>query len=127
MTIYELRKVLEACWDIETAYHEDRRLWNKNNKSVGQCTVTALIVNDFFGGKIIRGYSRKHRLYHYWNEIDGVKIDLTFEQFHNSKPDIVFSDHICKSREELLKIKSVKTRYLLLKKRVDDYFLSQNS
>ena len=81
MTINDLENVLINCWSAETAFSGDRKNWSLERKSTGQCTVTAMIVYDFFGGRIVRGYSNKYKLFHYWNEIEGKKIDLTFCRF----------------------------------------------
>lgn len=121
MTIDELNDALKIVWCAETAYSGDKKNWSTENKSVGQCTVTAIIVWDYFGGKIVRGYSEKYKLLHYWNEIDGKKVDLTYAQFLENKNDIFFTDIIYKTKKDLMKINSVKNRYLLLKRRLDDY------
>lgn len=122
MTIKDLEKALIATWSVETAYSGDRKNWTPEHNSIGQCTVTAMIVYDFFGGRIVRGYSEKYKLFHYWNEIDGKKLDLTFNQFSYDKSDIVFTKVIYKSKKDLMKIRSVRSRYLLLKRKVDEYF-----
>ncbi len=122
MTIKDLENALIATWSIETAYSGDRKNWTPERNSIGQCTVTAMIVYDFFGGKIVRGYSEKYKLFHYWNEIDCRKLDLTFNQFSYDKSDIVFTKVIYKSKKDLMKIRSVRSRYLLLKRKVDEYF-----
>lgn len=122
MTIKDLENALITAWSVETAYRGDRKKWTPEHSSIGQCTVTAMIVYDFFGGKIVRGYSEKYELFHYWNEIDGKKVDLTFNQFSYDKSDIVFTKVIYKSKKDLMRIHSVRKRYLLLKRKVDEYF-----
>ena len=52
MTIEKLKEILQACWSKETCYPKQKENWNKNNPSLGQCAVTSLIVNDYFGVKI---------------------------------------------------------------------------
>lgn len=126
MRIDDLLKALNMAWCRETAYSGDRNNWTIDKKSIGQCTVTAMIVFDYFGGKIIRGYSEKYKLFHYWNEIDGEKVDLTYDQFSDKK-DILFTNIICKSKNDLMKIRSVKVRYILLKERVDKYFAEREN
>lgn len=122
MTINDLENALNATWSVETAYSGDRKYWSSERNSIGQCTVTAMIVYDFFGGKIVRGYSEKYKLFHYWNEINGKKVDLTYNQFSYDKSDIEFTKIIYKSKENLMKIGSVRSRYLLLKRKIDEYF-----
>lgn len=121
MTLELLTDVLFHCWIKDTAYKTDQANWRETNKALGQCTVTSMIVYDFFGGKIIRGFSEKYNIYHYWNEINGEKIDLTFSQFLEGKGDIQFERIVQKEKDDLLKISNVKHRYELLTNRVFDY------
>ena len=51
MDLYALEQVLHKSWSKQTAYCPAE--WNKVNPSCGQCAVTALIVNDYFGGDIV--------------------------------------------------------------------------
>lgn len=119
MTLEQLSAVLHDSWSATTAYHADRKKWSPDNKAIGQCTVTAMIVYDYFGGKIVRGYSEKYKLYHYWNEINGEKIDLTSSQFFPDRNDISFSKIVYKDKRSLLRIKDVKDRYIILKEKVE--------
>lgn len=121
MILDDLLKALNMAWCKETAFSGDRKNWTIDKKSTGQCTVTAMIVFDYFGGKIVRGYSEKYKLFHYWNEIDGKKVDLTYDQFSDKK-DIAFTNIIYKSKKDLMKIRSVRVRYALLKGKIDKYF-----
>lgn len=124
MILDDLLKALNMAWCRETAFSGDRKNWTIDKKSTGQCTVTAMIVFDYFGGKIVRGYSEKYKLFHYWNEIDGKKVDLTYDQFSDKK-DISFTNVMYKSKKDLMKIRSVRVRYVLLKKKIDEYFVGR--
>jgi len=58
--------------------------WSVENPAKGQCGVTSLVVQDILGGEI-----RKTRLdegWHFYNVINGERIDFTEEQF-SSKID----------------------------------------
>ena len=47
---------------------------------MGQCAVTALVVQDFLGGELIRAFVCGES--HYWNRLpDGSELDLTADQF----------------------------------------------
>ncbi len=118
MTLDALTQALYESWGKDTAYKNDRGKWTEINRAAGQCTVTAMIINDYFGGKIYRGYSKKNNLYHYWNIIDGKKVDLTASQFDN---DIHFDKVVLKKKDQLIKIDNVRKRYYILKGRVDNY------
>ena len=52
MEIGQLKQILIQSWNLETCSPRLREKWNEENPSIGQCAITALIVNDFFGGKI---------------------------------------------------------------------------
>ena len=54
MEIGQLKQILIQSWNLETCSPRLREKWNEENPSIGQCAITALIVNDFFGGKIMR-------------------------------------------------------------------------
>lgn len=118
MTMDLLLKALNASWTRETAYRTDQQDWTESRKEIGQCTVTSMIVFDYFGGKIVRGYSEKYDLFHYWNEINDEKIDLTFNQFADRRNDITFKRIVIKQKEELMKIRNVRHRYEILKKKL---------
>lgn len=118
-----VKEALEKSWCLETAYPGEREYWIPEKSSRGQCTVTSMVLFDYFGGKIIRGYSKKYNIYHYWNIIDGVKIDLTFSQFIPDKADIKFDKVVEKNKKDLLRIKNVCARYQLLKTKVSDILI----
>lgn len=117
LSIQKFKHILYSCYDSTTGYKSTEKIWTKENKYLGQCTVTALLVHDYFGGYIKRGYIKERNMYHYWNSIEGEKIDFTIEQIGNSS-DVNVEKIITKSKNSLLKIKSVSDRYLVLKKLV---------
>ena len=47
MNLLDLEKALKKSWCKETSYCPNE--WNELNPSLGQCAITALIVNDYFG------------------------------------------------------------------------------
>jgi len=121
MTMERLIEALNASWSRDTAYRTDQKDWTSEKKETGQCTITAMIVYDYFGGIIKRGTSKKYNLFHYWNEIGGEKIDLTFNQFVGRKDDIIFTNVISKNKDALLQIHNVRIRYELLKSKIEKY------
>jgi hypothetical protein len=73
-----LRDALEQVWTAETS--ADPVNWSANNPAWGQCAVTALILQDLFGGDLIR--CKVAGISHYWNRLpSGEEIDLTRDQF----------------------------------------------
>ena len=81
--------------------------WNEANSSLGQYDITSLIVNDLFGGKIMRRMASSGS--HYYNLIDNEIIDLTVEQFLGETPDYDNGEEI--TREYLLSNEDTKNRY----------------
>jgi len=77
-TMEELRCALINSWCKETAHKNGQAKWKPNNPALGQCAVTALVVQDYFGGDIVYCMHKSH----YWNRLpDGTEIDLTRSQF----------------------------------------------
>ena len=112
MEIEELKQLLTYSWEESTCSPGLRSKWNEENPSLGQCAITALIVNDFFGGKIMRCMSSTGS--HYYNLIDDEIVDLTVEQFLGEIPEYENGEE--RTREYLLSNEDTKKRYLLLNK-----------
>lgn len=61
--------------------------WSADNRSIGQCHVSALVLQDLYGGDILVGRAMTWNgrlpapITHYWNVIDGVTLDITRDQF----------------------------------------------
>jgi hypothetical protein len=107
MKISELKQLLTLSWNKETCSKGLRDGWNNENPSLGQCAITALIVNDFFGGKIMRCMASTGS--HYYNLIDNKIVDLTIEQFLGEIPDYDNGEE--RTREYLLSNEDTKKRY----------------
>lgn len=77
-TVASLREALHVAWTRETSY--DPLNWSNENAAWGQCAVTALIVQDYCGGRLVCG--EVNGIPHYWNRVSPKKeIDLTQHQF----------------------------------------------
>ena len=122
MLLDELTKVLKLSWNKNTCSPTLQDSWNESNNALGQCAVTALIVNDFLGGKIMRCMCESGS--HYYNLIDNNIVDLTDSQF-NEIPD--YSKGEERTREYLLSNKDTKKRYKLLLNKVKDSFVKYGS
>ncbi len=73
--INDFIKVLSKCWSAETSrYYDDR-----TPKSAGQCSVSAMLIQDYFGGEVRKIHVGK--IAHFFNFIDGTIIDSTADQF----------------------------------------------
>lgn len=105
-----LRIVISKSWNSETCVPSLREKWSEENPSLGQCAITALVVNDFLGGNIMRCMSSTGS--HYYNFIDNEIMDFTREQFGQETPDYEHGEE--RSREYLLGNEDTKARYTRL-------------
>lgn len=108
----DLYDALSKIWCKETCAPRLRDKWSDDNKTLGQCSITAFLVQDIFGGKVY-GILRDGGNYHCYNDVDGHVFDLTSEQFgdevlsYENNPEqfreVHFSKEEKKARYELLK------------------------
>ena len=77
----ELFAAIDGSWSAETS---SSREWSRENRSLGQCAVTACVIQDYLGGDILNtvatlpdGTTDSH----YYNSIDDEEIDRTRGQF----------------------------------------------
>jgi hypothetical protein len=83
LSLDALTEALVSVWSRSTSF--DPALWSQDNPAWGQCAVTALVVQDFFGGDLLHGYVEGTE--HYWNRLPGGKeIDVTWRQFPADAP-----------------------------------------
>lgn len=122
MEIHRLKQLLSEVWSYNTCSPSLRVFWNENNPSLGQCAITALVVNDYFGGKIMRCMSPTGS--HYYNLIDGKIIDLTAEQFNAKSPDYETGEE--RTREYLLGNPDTNKRYTILSSGIDQILKENN-
>lgn len=74
--------VLEQVWAADTTYPTLKDQFSDNNKALGHCATTSVIIADLFGGRII--YDKAN--FHVWNELpDGTQQDFTRSQFTNDR------------------------------------------
>lgn len=111
-----LKKLLLLCWCQETCYPDAKKIWNYDNPSLGQCAVTSLIVQKYFGGKIKK--CNVDSTSHYYNEIDGCIIDFTKEQFNVAQ--INYTNPKDKSISDILANEDTKNRYELLLSKLEN-------
>lgn len=119
-SLKELFDVLnDGIWRIETCTPRLRGEWSEENKTLGQCTITAFLVQDIFGGEVC-GILRPAGNYHSYNVIGGRQYDLTIEQFGDEAESLVFDNSNPQSREVHFAKEEKYERYLLLKKLLKD-------
>lgn len=78
----ELYRELQNAWSAETASPPEN--WSPGNPAKNHCSVTALIVQDHFGGEILSTKTAGGT--HFYNLIGGTRWDLTISQFAEPIP-----------------------------------------
>ena len=112
-----LYEALLCCWDEETCAPRMRKAYKNSHPTLGQCSITAFLAQDIFGGDVY-GVPLGDGNFHCFNVIDGVAFDLTNEQFDHP---LVYTLDYPQSRENHFAKEEKKQRYLLLKRRLDEY------
>ena len=79
-----LYDILCGIWCEYTCAPRLRPGWSKDNITLGQCSVTAFLAQDIFGGQV-RGILREGGNYHCYNVVGDCVFDLTSEQFGDEK------------------------------------------
>lgn len=80
----DLYDALLDCWRAETCAPRMRENWTGENPTLGQCSITAFLTQDIFGGRVY-GVPLKEGGFHCFNIVDGEAFDLTSEQFGDGK------------------------------------------
>lgn len=112
--VSDLEVAIRASWSRETAYNPGG--WKPDRPSLGQCAVTALVLQDSLGGELLRAKVGDDT--HYWLKLScGCEIDLTREQFDHYDPVEIETV----TRDYVLSYPATVTRYQLLKDRVQTY------
>lgn len=108
----DLYRALLRCWRAETCAPRMRDDWTPANPTWGQCSVTAFLAQDIFGG-VVKGVLRPGGNYHCFNVVGDCVFDLTSEQFGDEKLD--YSNCPEQLREVHFAKTEKKERYELLK------------
>ena len=104
----------EGVWREATCAPRMQSKWSDENKTLGQCSITAFLVQDIFGGEVY-GIKRPDGNFHCYNVIGGKQYDLTIEQFGDEKDDLVYDNKHPQLRAVHFKKEEKYNRYLLLK------------
>ena len=133
--VRELYRDLKHVWCAETCAPRMRAEWTPENPTRGQCSITAFLVQELFGG-VVRGIPFRDGTVHCYNVLDMDNaedpaceeiIDLTSEQFDDDEIDYeqnteMFPDtNPIQSRKEHFANREKYGRYLLLKERLAAY------
>ena len=107
-----LYDLLSDVWCEYTCAPRLRPEWNKENKTLGQCSITAFLAQDIYGG-VVYGIPLEGGGYHCYNAVGDVVFDLASEQF-GGRP-LTFSCENVQSREAHFADKEKYERYLYLR------------
>lgn len=90
-TLGEIERAVRESWAADTCSPDDveRAPWSAGNPAWGQCDITALVVQDLFGGDLLTAevyLDGEQQGFHNWNRLPGgVEVDLTREQFRRGQ------------------------------------------
>ena len=118
VTPQDMYDALSHIWCEYTCAPRLRNEWSKDNITLGQCSITAFLVQDIFGGRVF-GVLRPGGNYHCYNVIDGVTFDLTSEQFGDEK--LNYEDNPEQFREVHFAKQEKKERYEYLRDELKKY------
>ncbi len=110
----DLYNALWHVWCAETCAPRMRKDWSEDDRTLGQCSVTAFLAQDIFGGKVY-GIPLEDGGFHCYNAVGDCVFDLTSEQFgdrtfrYEKNPEQLRYVHFRKeekrARYELLRVK----------------------
>jgi len=67
-----------GAWGKDTCYPPLKDKWTEECPELGQCAVTALLIQEEYGGDIV--FNKEYN--HYWNRLSSLtEVDLTKSQF----------------------------------------------
>jgi hypothetical protein len=126
LSLSDLIEALQKSWSATTSYESDEH-WSSENPARGQCVVSSLVVQDYFGGNIVRyavtgdGIDETH----YFNVLEnGTVIDTTRSQYESKKVSMVekpidlAKNSFNSVRQRCLADEETNYRYSILKERV---------
>ena len=107
--------LLSGIWAADTCAPRMRPDWSADNPTLGQCSVTAFLVQDLYGGRVLC-VPLGDGNYHCFNVVGDCAFDLTSEQFGDRKLDYA---NCPEQRREVHFAKAEKReRYAVLRQRL---------
>lgn len=98
VTPLDLYDALCKIWCADTCAPRMRDEWTPDNRTLGQCSITAFLAQDIFGGEVYAMVTGNGNL-HCYNVVDGRIFDLTSEQFGRGAEDLVYDCALLQDRE----------------------------
>ncbi len=118
-TAREFYDLLSGIWCRKTCAPRMQDEWSEDNKTLGQCSITAFLVQDIYGGEVY-GILRPGGNYHCYNVVDGHVFDLTSEQFGEEAANLKYECNPVQSREVHFAKEEKRLRYVYLKSKVEE-------
>lgn len=115
----DLYDKLSVIWCADTCAPRMRHLWTKENRTKGQCSITAFLAQDIFGGKVY-GIPFEDGSVHCYNVVGDCCFDLTSEQFGDRAKDLAYENNPEQFREVHFAKEEKRLRYERLKGLLDD-------
>ena len=112
----DLYDLLSGLWCAKTCAPRLRAQWSPEDRTLGQCSITAFLAQDIFGGRVF-GILRPGGNFHCYNVVSGRAFDLTSEQFSDGTLD--YTENPEQFREVHFAADEKRLRYELLKARLD--------
>lgn len=110
-----LYDALSEIWCAGTCAPRMRDSWTPENKTLGQCSITAFLAQDIFGGEVY-GIQRPDGNYHCYNVVGDCCFDLTSEQFGDEV--LIYENNPLQSRETHFAKEEKRLRYEYLKEKL---------
>jgi len=119
VTPLDLYDALSAIWCADTCAPRMRKKWTEENRTLGQCSITAFLAQDIFGG-LVYAMPTDNGGVHCYNEVDGHIFDLTSEQFGEKADTLCYEGNQIQEREsqEHFGKEEKRQRYEYLKKQL---------
>lgn len=114
-TPFDLYNALLKIWCEYSCAPRMRNNWSEENITLGQCSITAFLAQDIFGGKVYGTLTPSGDV-HCFNVVNGVIFDLTSEQFGSE--GLNYTDKQEQSREKHFSKLEKKERYEYIKKQL---------
>lgn len=124
-TPLDLYDALSSIWCADTCAPRMRAEWSEENRTLGQCSITAFLAQDIFGGEVYAMPTDNGGV-HCYNVIDGYTFDLTSEQFGERARTLNYEGNELQERESAMHFgkEEKRQRYEYLKEQL---WLMKNS
>lgn len=97
-TPLELYDALSSIWCADTCAPRMRAEWTEENRTLGQCSITAFLAQDIFGGEVYAMPTDNGGV-HCYNVAGGCVFDLTSEQFGERAGTLCYVGNELQDRE----------------------------